>query len=129
MAAGFRVCRGGLLCGLAATALLAFAAAAGANTYVPNKRSDHAPGGCTHHDCTFREAVIKSNGHPGRDTIVLGSRRPYKLQIAPAGPDDATTGDLNITDPVTIKHRGRGRATVDGNDLDRVFQQATGGIP
>ena len=105
-------------------AIVTASAAAAPKTYRPNKPGDHVPNGCTHHDCTLREAVIRSNHHDGKDTILL-KRKTYNLRIAASGPDDETTGDLNITDPVQIKHKGKGRAVVEGNGLDTVIHQTT----
>jgi len=87
------------------------ASAAEARTYTVNDRTDHAPDGCTRADCTLREAVIAINARKGPDTIVLPSRKPYKLAIASTGEDKAANGDLDITSgPLTIVHPGRGTA-------------------
>ena len=107
-----------------ALALSAPQAAAAGTTYVPNKTGDHAPNGCTHRDCTLREAVITANAHPGRDTILL-ARKIYNLSIPRAGEDDPSTGDLDVTDPVVIKHKGTGRAVIDANHIDRVLHVVT----
>ena len=120
----------GRLAGIAAAAatvalaLVASSALAAPKTYRPNKTGDHQPNGCTHHDCTLREAVIKANNHNGKDTILL-KRRTYNLHIARVSDGDPTSGDLNITEPVVIKHKGRGRATIDANGIDRVINQVT----
>jgi predicted outer membrane repeat protein len=103
-------------------------AAAKVKTYLPQKTTDHAPNGCKPSDCTLREAVIAANHHPGRDTISL-EKKAYKLQIAPSGPDDELTGDLNITDPVVIAHKGRGLATIDANHVDRAIMQTAATQP
>jgi hypothetical protein len=92
---------------------------------VANKTGDHAPNGCSRSDCTLREAVIKANDHAGKDTILL-KRATYTMELAPSGSNGADSGDLNITDPVAIKHTGAGRATIDANGLDRAFQLLTG---
>jgi hypothetical protein len=44
----------------------------------------------------------------------------YTLTIGPAGPDDATTGDLNLTANVTITGAGAGATTIKGSG-DRIF--------
>ena len=104
------------------------AGAADADTFTVNKLGDPAPGACTNSHCTLREAILRANNSSvERDTIVLPNRRRnYEIQIANASPgvneDGAQTGDLDITnDPLVIRHGRRGVATVDGNDLDRVF--------
>ena len=112
---------------IVAAPLLAFASPADAATFKVSFRGDPAPNACTPAHCSLREAVLRANNSsPGPDTVVLPNRRrPYQLRIenaAPIGEDGSLTGDLDVTnDPLTIKHRGKGVATVDGNDIDRVF--------
>jgi len=107
-----------------ALALFAGQAAAAGKTYVPNRTGDHAPNGCTHADCTLREAVIAANAHSGRDTILL-PRKTYGLTIPRASEDDPNSGDLDVTDPLVIKHKGKGRAVIDANHIDRVLHVVT----
>ena len=107
---------------LALGLVLAAVPAAQARTYEVNARNDAKPNGCTAEDCTLREAVIATNAHRGADTIVLPSRKRYELGIKSTGEDRAADGDLDIrSGPLTIVHRGRGRATIDANRIDRVF--------
>ena len=107
---------------LALGLVLAAVPAAQARTYEVNARNDAKPNGCTAEDCTLREAVIAANAHRGADTIVLPSRKRYELTIKSTGEDRAADGDLDIrSGPLTIVHRGRGRATIDANRIDRVF--------
>ncbi len=107
---------------LALAVVLAAVPAAQARTYEVNARNDAKPNGCTAEDCTLREAVIAANAHRGADTIVLPSRKRYELTIKSTGEDRAANGDLDIrSGPLTIVHRGRGRATIDANGIDRVF--------
>ena len=108
-------------------ALLAVPAFADARTFRVNKTADHLPGSCTRADCTLREAVIAANARTGLDTILLRGGRVYGLTQAGAGENFAATGDLDAIDPLVIRpakpRPGRlaRRATIDGNDLDRVF--------
>ena len=107
---------------LALGLVLAAVPAAQARTYEVNARNDAKPNGCTAEDCTLREAVIATNAHRGADTIVLPSRKRYELGIKSTGEDRAADGDLDVrSGPLTIVHRGRGRATIDANRIDRVF--------
>jgi hypothetical protein len=115
---------GALIGALCALALLGPPQLAAARTLRPNKRGDHAPNGCSKHDCTLREAVIEANAHAGADKIVLRGGHAYNLSRAPSGTNDASTGDLNLLDPVTIASSNRKLATVDANELDRVFRVA-----
>ena len=117
-----------MLQGVAAAAALlialALAPAVSAKTYKVTTRSDHAPGACTPSDCTLREAIRAANATVTvADTVVLPSTKPYKLTIP--GPDEggAMTGDLDITNNrLRIVHPGKGKATIGGNGLDRVFE-------
>jgi CSLREA domain-containing protein len=86
-------------------------------------RTDPAPGACTPGHCSLREAILAANASLGvADRIELPSRRPYVLRRAGDSEDGALTGDLDLTnDGVTIVHPGPGRATVDADGLDRVF--------
>jgi CSLREA domain-containing protein len=96
-----------------------------AATYVPNKTGDHPPNGCTHSDCTLREAITKANNHPGPDTIVLKGGKTYNLALPNSGgiPEDQNaTGDLDILRPLTIESSNKKLATVDAHQIDRVFQ-------
>jgi CSLREA domain-containing protein len=107
---------------------LLVAGTADARTFRVTKTGDPAPGACTPGDCSLREAVLAANNNSaGADRIVLPNRRrAYKLQIAnslPTGEDGNLEGDLDVTnDPLTIQHKRRGVATIDGNGLDRVLQ-------
>jgi CSLREA domain-containing protein len=73
--------------------------------------------------CTLRAAILQANAHAGADTIVLQANVTYLLTRV--GVDNiARTGDLDVTDSVTIT--GAGPTTViDGNGAvvgERVFQ-------
>lgn len=76
-------------------------------------------------NCTLREAITLANAQPGADTLQL---QPliYNLSIPAGTPDDSTTGDLDITEEVTIETVPTLRATIDGGGsggtfLDRIF--------
>jgi CSLREA domain-containing protein len=107
---------------------LAAAAPAFAATYRVTHRGDPAPGPCTASHCTLREAIIAANASLGTaDTIVLPSTKPYVLANAGTGEDGAMAGDLDITnDALRIVHPGPGRAPIDANGIERVFEVFTG---
>jgi len=112
---------GALAIGLA----VVWAAAAEANTFKVTRTNDPNPGACTRSDCSLREAVLRANARLGADRIVLpNSRRAYRLTRASTGEDLAMDGDLDLlVDPVTILHKGKGRATIDGEAAgDRLFE-------
>ena len=67
--------------------------------------------------CSLRAAIQESNLWPTTDAITLAATT-YPLSRAVANEDDASTGDLDITDDVTITGNG---ATADANDLTRAF--------
>jgi hypothetical protein len=76
--------------------------------------------------CSLREAVVEANNDANDtstspDTIMLGSAT-YHLSIAGTGTIDATTGHLDITNPVTIV--GTGASTIiqaDATLQDQIF--------
>lgn len=107
--------------------LLALAPPALANPYTPNKLGDHVPNGCTHSDCTLREAITKANNHAGADTIVLRGGKIYNLGL-PGDEDLNATGDLDILHSLTIKSSSKKLATVDANGIDRVFHTGPSGV-
>ncbi len=110
---------------VALVGLLVLAAPAAGKTYAVTKKGDPAPGPCKPRDCSLREAVRAANNHSGADRILLPARRgSYKLAIKTplSGEDLAASGDLDIlNDPLRIEHSGKGRAKVDANEIDRVF--------
>jgi hypothetical protein len=111
-------------CAGAASALLLVVPAAFANTYRPTRTGDPAPNGCHKHDCSLREAITKANQHSGTDKIVLRGGKSYKLtrnNPGGVGEDLNATGDLDVTDSLRFVSSNRRLATVDANDIDRVF--------
>ena len=91
------------------------------NTYDVTRTNDPNPGPCKPMDCSLREAVIASNSHPGPDVIRLDAGETYELTRTGRGEDNSKTGDLDIKGPVKIRS-GESRATVDGNDIDGIFE-------
>ena len=82
--------------------------------------------------CTLRAAIQEANALPGADFIQVPPGI-YELAIAPLNQNDITTGDLDITDSVTISGAGAGSTIVDGgappagsppqvHGLDRLFE-------
>lgn len=82
-----------------------------------------APGS---HICTLRAAVQEANAFAGPDKIVLKAKKYVLIagsegESGGAGEDASLTGDLDITESVTIAGQGSAYTVVDGAHLDRVF--------
>jgi CSLREA domain-containing protein len=77
--------------------------------------------------CTLRAAVQEANANPGADTINISGGTPT-TSIPTTFENAALDGDLDITDDVTIQGAGPGPATVDGGDVEGVFQVVPGDI-
>lgn len=82
--------------------------------------------------CSLREAVEAANtdadfdgcervGAGTKDTIVLTGGITY-VRTRPAIDDTNVSGDLDIVGKTTFKVTGSGKATIDGNSMDRVIQ-------
>lgn len=79
--------------------------------------------------CSLREAVRSANlNQPiggcftggGGDTILIPAGI-YTLEISGSDEDESLTGDLDISQGLTILGEGIGATILDGNGLDRVF--------
>ena len=85
-------------------------------------------------DCSLREAIRAANTNSvidactagtGADDIVFDALvvpGTFALSIAGVGEEAALTGDLDITDDLTITGGGAGNTIIDGSGLDRVFE-------
>lgn len=71
-------------------------------------------------DCSLRNAIRAANTTPGADTIDLPAGT-YSLSIAGAGEDASASGDLDITDDLTLIGAGAATTIVAGVAGDRVF--------
>ena len=75
-------------------------------------------------DCSLREAVLAANADPDSDAILLPAGH-FRLTIPGPGVD-ATEGDLNLAEDVTITGVGARLTVIDAQGLDRVFDIAIG---
>ena len=94
-------------------------------TRLTNGVCETAPGNGV---CTLRAAIMKANHYPGGGvTISLGSGT-YQLDIAKAGADDETTGDLNISNSMTVFGLISSGTIIQGGGVsnDRVFHVMAG---
>lgn len=78
-------------------------------------------------NATLRGAIQEANALFGDDTIMLPAGT-IQLSIAGDGEDLAATGDLDITESVTISGAGATDTIIDINDLDRIFHIHSGAI-
>jgi len=104
----------------------AYAATITVNTTMDELNSDG--------DCSLREAITAANtdaavdacpAGSGADTITVPAGT-YTLSIAGVDEDDSATGDLDVTDDLTINGAGAGSTVIDGGALDRVFHIQSG---
>lgn len=70
--------------------------------------------------CTLRAAIQEANALPGADQIFVPGA-VYTITIPGADEDCGASGDLDITDDLTIEGAGAQGTIVDGGGLDRVF--------
>ncbi len=70
-------------------------------TLTVTKSADTADGACELTDCSLREAIIAANAYPGSNTTNLPAGT-YTLSLAGSNEDGATTGDLDVTDDLTL---------------------------
>ncbi|MGH2684499.1 MAG: choice-of-anchor Q domain-containing protein [Actinomycetota bacterium] len=115
-------------------AMLSFGGPAQAATITVDENEDELN---TDGDCSLREAIEAANTNAGVDACPAGSGTEtdtivipadtFTLSIPNGGEDLNQTGDLDITDDVTIDGAGARSTFIDGADLDRVFDVAPGG--
>lgn len=70
--------------------------------------------------CTLRAAIQEANAWPGPDVIRLPAN-VYTLTITGADEEKAATGDLDISDDLSITGADKTTTIIDGNNSDRVF--------
>lgn len=70
--------------------------------------------------CTLRGAIEETNNLPGPDTIRLPSGT-FSLSLTGSGENNGATGDLDITDALTIVGAGAKATFIDGRSIDRIF--------
>ena len=71
-------------------------------------------------DCTLRAAVQEANAAPGVDTIALPPGT-YTLTIGGDEEDDGLTGDLDISDDLTIQGASATETILNAAGVDRYF--------
>jgi hypothetical protein len=78
--------------------------------------------------CTLRAAMMNANRYVGGGVTIIIPAGTYRLTIPPSGVDDDSTGDLNITNTMTINGVSAASTAIDGNQTDRVFREGRGVI-
>lgn len=114
-------------------------------TFTVDRTDDVSPPatGCddvTPNDCSLRGAVIKANTTGGTDTIAVPAGT-YTLTIPGIGEEAAMTGDLDLTETVTLQGAGAGSTIIQAGTtspvptpaacvdcIDRVFHVVSSGV-
>ncbi len=94
-------------------------------TFVVSKTPDTNDGACNA-DCSLREAIVAANAAAGADMITFAPNGTFQLTIAGANENAAATGDLDITQALTIVGNGTANTIVQAgstasNGIDKVF--------
>ena len=77
---------------------------------------------------SLREAVLATNADSGVADIINISAGTFTLTLGGILEDLAATGDLDITDDVSIVGAGVGLTVIDGNGIDRVLHVLSGSV-
>ena len=121
----------GTVARIAALFLVACASARAAtfevDTGTDSVDADPGDGVCADADghCSLRAAIVEANALAGEDTIELAAGK-FALTIAGTDEDAAATGDLDITDDVSIEGAGSDLTIIDAAALDRIFEIFSG---
>lgn len=70
--------------------------------------------------CSLRAAIQQANAWPGHDFIVLPAGA-YELSLGGRGENAAASGDLDITEDLTLRGAGADATIIDADGIDRVF--------
>ncbi len=70
--------------------------------------------------CTLRAAIEEANAYPGEDEIELPASI-MTLNIAGVAEDKSASGDLDISESLTLVGTGAGSTLIDGRNLDRII--------
>ncbi|MDH3303714.1 MAG: CSLREA domain-containing protein, partial [Gammaproteobacteria bacterium] len=83
-----------------------------AATFTVTKTADTNDGTCDA-DCSLREAIVAANTSGGSDTVSVPAGT-YNLSITGTGENAAATGDLDISDTLTLTGAGAASTIIDG---------------
>ncbi len=90
------------------------------NTIVVDVFDDVVDGNVNPGQISLREAIQLANQNPGSNVIQLRAGT-YRLSIAGQDENSALTGDLDITEALTILGAGAGTTIIDAQGIDRAF--------
>ena len=95
------------------------------SNFAVTKTADTNDGTCNG-DCSLREAIRAANTAAGADTISFNLNGTFQLTIAGANENASATGDLDMTQALTITGNGTGNTiitagTTTANGIDKVF--------
>ena len=77
--------------------------------------------------CTLRAAIQETNALPGEDVVILPSGT-FHLTLEGTQEDLSASGDLDITDDLTIIGAGSDQTFISADELDRVLDVIAPGI-
>ncbi|CAN5528624.1 hypothetical protein BH24ACT20_BH24ACT20_02700 [soil metagenome] len=123
----------GLLLAVLVATMMITAKPALAETFTVDRNDDPDPTtatACTAaaNDCSLRGAIVAANANAGPDAVTVPAGT-YTLTRAGANEDAASTGDLDVTDDLTITGAGARTTSVAGGAApfdDRIFDIAEG---
>ncbi len=101
-------------------ALLILPTASAQAAFIVNSTDDVDDGTCDVAHCSLREAVISANMTAGDDTITFALGGVFQLNLV-GTPDTEGTGDLDVTDNLTIEGEGCDKTIIDAGGIDRAF--------
>lgn len=103
---------------------VAFTPTCEAASFDVTRFDDPVPDACVPGDCSLREAVLAANALPGADTVRLSPGR-YFLEQRGIDENQGLTGDIDVTDDLTIIGAGRDATAIDSRSVDYVFEVAS----
>lgn len=77
--------------------------------------------------CTLRAAITEANTLPGSDDITVPAGT-YTLSMVGADEDLNNSGDLDVTNTLTINGAGQNTTIIDANKIDRIFDVIFGAL-
>jgi len=70
--------------------------------------------------CTLRGAIGETNNLPGADSVELSSGF-YRFELSGSNEDEGLSGDMDITESLTISGAGADQTFIDGQSLERAI--------